>query len=121
MSATPGPAPSRSQLVAAVGESRETVAQLADVSSPRVRVDQPTIATLEETMAAAQSAAETVFTEAGFYRVHLVINVVATSLDPDDDRTTWSAGSRVPGVPGSGDRSMLAASLRTSTMEAFGG
>lgn len=83
----------------------------------RVRTDQPTIITLEETMAEAQAAALRCFREAGFTRVSLVVNVVATSVDPDDDRTTWAAASK---VPDSCDRAMLARSLRISADEATG-
>lgn len=82
----------------------------------RVRTDQPTIVTLEETMATAVYWARKAFTDAGFTGVELVITVVATSLDPDDDHTTWTAASRVTAELES-DRSQLAASLRLSAEE----
>lgn len=83
----------------------------------RVRADQPTIATLEQTMTDAVYWARRAFTAAGFTNVELVVNVVASSIDPDDDRTTWAAGSRVTATR-RGDRQLLAKSLRESATEA---
>ena len=80
----------------------------------RVRTDQPTIVTLEEAMATAQAAAVACFEEAGFTHVKVVLNTVATSLDPDDDVTTWSAGTRITGRCDP----MLARSLHLSAEEA---
>lgn len=62
----------------------------------RVRQDQPTIRTLEEAMSDAVYWARRAFTNAGFTRVELVITVVASSHDPDDDHTRWTAASRIP-------------------------
>jgi hypothetical protein len=81
----------------------------------RVRTDQPTITTLEETMAAAQRAAVACFQSAGFTDVKVVLNTVATSLDPDDDVTTWAAGTRITGRCDP----MLAISLQQSAEEAL--
>lgn len=86
-------------------------------SAPRVRTDQPTIVTLEETMATAKAAALECFQGAGFTHIVLVINVVATSRDPDDDVTTWAARSRITDGRAY-DRQMLAQSLRQSAEEA---
>jgi hypothetical protein len=81
---------------------------------PRVRRDQPTIATLEQTVAEAQAAALKCFTAAGFFRVQLVVTAVATSIDPDGDCSTWAAATRVPDKPDT----LLAQSLRFSAEEA---
>lgn len=83
----------------------------------RVRTDQPTIVTLEQTMTDAVYWARRAFTDAGFTHVELVVNVVATSIDPDDGRTTWAVGSRVTTTRRS-DRNLLAKSLRKSAEEA---
>lgn len=64
--------------------------------TPRVRTDQPTIQTLEQTMSNAVYWARRAFDEAGFTDVQLVVTVVASSVDPDDDHTTWVAASKVP-------------------------
>jgi hypothetical protein len=83
----------------------------------RVRPDQTTIMTLEQAMRAARIAAERCLTHAGFQHVSVVVNAVATSLDPDDDITTWAAGTRVPTCP-KPDLNLLAATLRESALEA---
>lgn len=97
--------------------SNQPQSAVSGQSERRVRTDQPTIVTLEETMAEAKAAALKSFRGAGFTHVVLVINVVATSRDPDGDVTTWAAGSRVDGGR-SYDRQMLASSMRRSADEA---
>lgn len=90
------------------------MSELHQSGRPRVRRDQPTIRTLEQALAAARDAATKSLTDAGFFNCQVVVNAVVTSIDPDDDVTTWAVGSLLPQTPDS----MLAASLRTSAEEA---